>query len=473
MRGVLLAAFLAGLLALAAPASALPPIKHVFVIVLENKDQQVTFAANSPAPYLAHTLPSLGQYVPNYYGIGHESLDNYIALVSGQPPNAYTQADSPAYVNMVPGTVGSDGVAVGQGSVYPAEVKTVADQLSGKGLTWKGYMEDMGNSAPSKPATCRHPAISTPDSDQSAKANDQYATRHNPFVYFHSIIDTPACDANDVPLDRLPGALASASSTPNFSFITPDLCSDGHDATCADGGPGGYQGINNFLTKWVPQILASPAYKAGGLLMVIFDEGDKNNDACCGEQSGPNTPNPAGPSPGPGGGKTGAVLLSPYIQPGSVNQTPYNHYSLLRSVEDIFGLPHLAFAAVDGLKPFGSDVFNATSSGGGGAGGGTGGGGGGTGGGSGGNARLKIRIGGVPHRCVASGFNARVSITASSGLKRARAYVDRRSAKRSSRKRFQVHVNASDLRRGKHRLTVMAADRKGKRVRRTVKFSRC
>src|SRR3954471_6088586 len=139
MRGLALAAVLAGALALAAPASALPPIRHVFIIVLENKDQDQTFAASSPAPYLARTLPSMGQYVPNYYGIGHESLDNYIAMVSGQPPNAFTQADSPAFVDMTPGTVGSDGVATGQGSVYPAQVKTVADQLTAKGLTWKGY----------------------------------------------------------------------------------------------------------------------------------------------------------------------------------------------------------------------------------------------------------------------------------------------------------------------------------------------
>jgi hypothetical protein len=470
MRAPVLAAVLAGVLAFAAPASALPPIKHVFIISLENKDEATTFGPGAPAPYLAHTLPSMGQFVPNYYGIGHESLDNYIAMVSGQPPNGVTQADSPAFVNMFPGTVGSDGVAVGQGSVFPTDVKTIADQLSAHGLTWKGYMEDMGNSAPAKPATCRHPAIGSPDSDQSAKATDQYATRHNPFVYFHSIIDTPACDANDVPLDRLPDDLASASKTANYTFITPDLCSDGHDATCPDGSPAGYQGINNFLSKWVPQIIASPGYKDGGLLIVTFDEGDKGNDACCGEQPGPNTPNPAGPQPGPGGGKVGAVLLSPYVQPGSVNQTPYNHYSLLRSVEDIFGLPHLAFAAQDGLKPFGSDVFNASPSG---SSGGGGGGGGGSGGGTTGTARLRIKVRGTPRRCVTNGFTARVSITATRGLRRARAYVDRRSAKRSTHRRFKVKVHARGLRRGSHRLTVMAADRGGKRARRTVKFRRC
>jgi hypothetical protein len=449
-----------------APAVAQSPVKHVFIIVLENKDASQTFAADSPAPYLARTLPSMGQLVPNYYGIGHESLDNYIAMVSGQPPNAFTQADSPAYVNMMPGTMGSDGVAMGQGSVYPTAVKTIADQLAAKGLTWKGYMEDMGNSAPAKPATCRHPAIGAPDSDQSAKASDQYATRHNPFVYFHSITDTPSCNANDVPLDRLPADLTTAQSTPNYVFITPDLCADGHDDTCADGtSPGGYKGIDAFLRKWVPRIVDSPAYVDGGLLAVIFDEADSDNSACCNEQPGPNTPNPAGPHPGPGGGKTGAVLLSQFIHPGSINATPYNHYSLLRSVEDIFGLDHLAFAAQDGLRPFGSDVFNATPTAGGGGGGG--------GLAVGPAARLRIRIGGVPHRCTSRNFRARVSISATRGVGRIRAYVDHHSAKRSTRRRFAVPVKARRLRSGRHRFTVMASDRLGKRARRTVRFKRC
>ena len=81
---------------------------------------------------------------------------------------------------------------LGQGCVYPASVKTVANQLQAKGLSWKGYMEDMGNN-PTRDSgtTCAHPAIGTPDQTQQASATDQYATRHNPFVYFHSIIDNP------------------------------------------------------------------------------------------------------------------------------------------------------------------------------------------------------------------------------------------------------------------------------------------
>src|SRR5437764_1205603 len=74
-------------------ASALPPLRHVFIIVLENKDYNATFGPGAQAPYLAKTLTAQGELLTHYYGTGHESLDNYITMVSGQPPNAYTQAD--------------------------------------------------------------------------------------------------------------------------------------------------------------------------------------------------------------------------------------------------------------------------------------------------------------------------------------------------------------------------------------------
>src|SRR5438034_702371 len=83
----------------------------------------------------------------------------------------------------------------------PAPVKTIVDQLAAKGVTWRGYMEDMGKDPTREPKTCAHPAVGSPDQTQQASANDQYATRHNPFVYFHSIIDDQArCDAHVVPL---------------------------------------------------------------------------------------------------------------------------------------------------------------------------------------------------------------------------------------------------------------------------------
>src|SRR3954452_10645090 len=105
-------------------SAALPPIKHVWIVVLENENYDTTFGANSPAPYLSKTLTSQGQLLTHYYGIGHFSLDNYIAMVSGQPPTPHTQADCMIYTDFV-GTMRSDGVMVGQGCVFPAQVKTI------------------------------------------------------------------------------------------------------------------------------------------------------------------------------------------------------------------------------------------------------------------------------------------------------------------------------------------------------------
>ncbi|MDP9347205.1 MAG: alkaline phosphatase family protein [Actinomycetota bacterium] len=361
-RSLVLIAVLAVLAAgSAAPASAAPAVGHVFVIVLENEDAAATFSQNSPAPYLAHTLTAQGAFVPGYYGIGHYSLDNYIAMVSGQAPTVATQADCPDFVDVAPGTPAADGQVLGQGCVYPAPVQTVAGQLRARGLTWKGYMEDMGDDPlRDNGSACAHPAIGSPDRTQQASATDQYATRHNPFVYFHSIIDDAAgCQARDVSLNALPGDLASTRTTPNLSFITPDLCHDGHDASCADGTQGGLPAADAFLQQWVPRITASPAYRRDGLLVVAFDEAGSDSSSCCGEQSGPNTVAAGGPSGGSGGGRTGAVLLSRFIAPGTVSARDYNHYSLLRSVEDAFGLAHLGYAGAPGLRPFGSDVFTA------------------------------------------------------------------------------------------------------------------
>ena len=303
------------------PALAAAPVRHVFLIVLENENAATAFGPGSPAPYLANTLTSAGAFVPGYYGTGHASLDNYVAMISGQSPTLATQADCPVFLNVAPGTPTADGQVLGQGCVYPASVPTVAGQLRAKGLSWKGYMEDMGNN-PTRdngaPAPTRRSAART--RTQQASATDQYATRHNPFVYFHSIIDNPAdCPARDVPLTQLATDLATISSTPNLSFITPNLCHDGHDSPCADGSPGGLPAADAFLRQWVPQITASPAFRRDGVLMIAFDEAGSDSSACCGEQSGPNTPLAGGSMGGPGGGRTGAVLLSPFIAPGTVS----------------------------------------------------------------------------------------------------------------------------------------------------------
>ena len=332
------------------PVGSPPAVKHVFIVVLENKNYDDAFGDEPKSEYVGRELPKQGQLLTQFHGVAHRSLPNYIAMVSGQPPSDDTQANCQTFTDFeLKRLEGS--IAVGNGCVYPPEIKTVADQLEEKGLTWKGYMQGMGT-------PCRHPEIGADDDTQNAEPDDMYATRHNPFVYFHSIIDRPICKRAVVDLDRLPQDLRSAETTPNLVYITPDLCDDGHDEPCVDGRPGGLESAGEFLRRWVPQITASPAFKKDGLLIVTFDESEDDNSACCYSPAGPNVDHAGGPEGGEGGGRTGTVLISPFVDPGTRNDTPYNHYSLLRSVEDIFGLPHLGYAAQDGLRPFGRDVFD-------------------------------------------------------------------------------------------------------------------
>jgi phosphatidylinositol-3-phosphatase len=345
-----------------------PPIKHVWVIELENEGFSQSFGDPSADPYLARTLPRMGALLTNYYAIGHDSLDNYIAQVTGQAPDTATQNDCGEWTKFEPANVITPPFdqLTGNGCVYPASVPTIGNQLSARGLTWKAYLQDMGNS-PGRDRTtptaqgpaCGHPQVGTADPTEGATAADQYATRHEGFMYFESVIGNPAyCDAHVLSFQPLLKDLSKASATPGFSWLSPNLCMDGHDAPCADGDPGGLTEINAFLQIWVPQIMHSPAYK-DGLIFITFDEGS-TGAACCGETLGksPSHPNVAQPGmPGPGGGRVGAVLLSPFIRPGTVSGVKYNRYSMLRSFEDIFGLSHLGDAAMPQVKSFGPDVY--------------------------------------------------------------------------------------------------------------------
>jgi hypothetical protein len=356
----------------------LPPIRHVFVIVLENEDYASTFGSPAADPYLAKVLPSEGTLLAMYYGIGHNSVDNYIAMISGQPPNPATQQDCSTFVNFPAAKLLAGGIEPGNGCVYPMDVETIANQLTAKGFTWKGYEQDMGNIPSRETAACGHPKIDRVDGTQLAVSGDGYATKHDPFVYFHSIIDSVAyCDAHVVALGSPTGAmpasarkgetglvtdLKSVATTPNFSIITPNLCNDGHDYPCVNqmSGASRLADIDMFLATWVPRITHSAAFKQDGLLVVTFDEAESSgtgvdSTACCSEKSGPAAPE-AGLD-GPGGGRIGAILISPFIKPdGIVFRTKYNHYSLLASIETLFGLPRLGDARTVPTI-FGSSVF--------------------------------------------------------------------------------------------------------------------
>ena len=184
-------------------------VRHVFVIMLENKSYSETFGAASTAPYLSQTLVAQGALLQNYYGTGHVSLDNYISFLSGQSPTVQTDNDcTTGFSNVAPASITANNQVQGMGCVYPTSVTTLADQMTAAGFTWKAYMGDMGNDPSRENATCGHPAIGTIDGTQTAEApsaaipaGDAYATRHDPFMYFHSIIDSPSCNANVVNLN--------------------------------------------------------------------------------------------------------------------------------------------------------------------------------------------------------------------------------------------------------------------------------
>ena len=307
------AAALTGGLVVSAPvpagaADATPHIGHVWTIVLENSEFAQTFVGGrNSAPYLTQTLPSLGKLVVNYFGTGHSSLDNYVAMTSGQGPNASTQGDcdTPTTLGGAPGAwhFDADGQAVDDsganpiGCTYPAGVKNIADQFQAAGVSWKGYMENMDAQPGTRP-TARNPFVLT-GTPTRTEANPDYKNKHNPWAYYHSTFDQDAycqehvvplgyLDASGAPHGQLVDDLQQVSTTPSYSISHADQCHDGHDG-CASNGNVALAGADQFLKAFIPAIMASPAYQQDGLIIVTFDEG-VSDLVCCGEKKAPNLP---------------------------------------------------------------------------------------------------------------------------------------------------------------------------------------
>jgi hypothetical protein len=311
-------------------------IKHVWLIILENKSYDATFTGLNNNTYLWQTLPAQGVLLKNYYGTGHFSLDNYVSMVSGQATQPDTQADCPYYdsfagsldmsgslktnpnYGQLVSAAGPNAAAGSNGCVYPSSVPTLFNQLDAAGVSWKGYAQDLGNADASSTGTLASPGTGQVHSQGasycgapytapgatastaypnpgSANATDQYVPKHFPFPWFESILSDPA-DCNIAheanlfdPTNGLYSDLQSASTTPAFSWISPNNCSDAHDAVChgnnLSGGwanpttpnapvnyTGGLYASDLFLEHVIPEIEASPAFKQGGLIDVTFDE---------------------------------------------------------------------------------------------------------------------------------------------------------------------------------------------------------
>jgi hypothetical protein len=298
------------------------PVKHVFLIPLASPGYESAFGTASQMPYLSATLRPQGVLLTNYSLLDEAALPNGVATVSGEVPTAATRADCPDY----------------EKCVYPVETLTLADQLGSGRFTWHAYLEGMTNTTTGQPDNCVHPE---PGATEAATTGG-YSPLLNPFVYFHSLLDLGDCADNDVPATELAKDLKTVDATANFSYLSPDLCDAGFRGQCPEGTPDGAAAADAYLAKVVPEILASPAYKKDGLLIVTFGAADP----------APPTEPVAAPPANPL--KVGAVLVSPLLTPNSTDGAHYNPYSLLRSTEDLFGLEPLGAAAGTKVRSFAS-----------------------------------------------------------------------------------------------------------------------
>jgi phosphatidylinositol-3-phosphatase len=176
-----------------------PAIGHVWTIVLENSEFAQTFVAGrNDAPYLTRQLPSEGELLVQYFGTGHSSADNYVAMTSGQGPNPSTQGDCDTATTLG-GPAGrwhfdADGQAIDDsgaspiGCTYPPAVKSISDQLDGVHASWRAYMENMDAQPGTRPY-CSNPYVTDPGTPLRYEAQPDYKDKHNPWAYYHATFD--------------------------------------------------------------------------------------------------------------------------------------------------------------------------------------------------------------------------------------------------------------------------------------------
>jgi len=251
-------------------ANAVPKFSHIFEIVMENRGYSDIIGDTADAPYL-NQLASSYALLTQDYAITHPSLPNYLALLGGDTFGV-TSDCTDCFV---------------QGS-------NLVDSLEAGNKSWRAYMESM-------PSPC------------FVGDSGQYYQKHDPFIYFDDVRTNATRCQNVVPMDSLASDL-TGGATPDFVWITPNICDDMHDCSTATG--------DTWLHQWVPQILASSAWKQNGALFITWDEGNDNN-GCCQYASG---------------GQVATLVISPLVRAGARASTPYDHYSLLRTICAAWGL---------------------------------------------------------------------------------------------------------------------------------------
>ncbi len=296
-------------------SNGLPPIKHVWVIVLGDQGYQNTFAPGSGDHYLSSTLAHQGEVVPYFYAVTQGDLANEIGMISGQGPTQQTAINCPQYTPIRPGKTGSHHQVLGSGCIYPAKTTTLASELAAAHLTWRAYVQGLGkraklaaprsentaaaaaaHPASATAASCRHPAVGASDHFFTPAPSTDYAGWRNPFVYFRGITGQKACASEDVGLGELPKDLAKPAKTPNVSFILADPCGDGSSVPCRPHAPAGLRPADSFLRSVVPKIMASKAYRKDGMILITFAQAPQtgpsaDQSSCCGQPAHfPNLP---------------------------------------------------------------------------------------------------------------------------------------------------------------------------------------
>ncbi len=272
-----------------AAAGTMPTFQHIFIVVEENHSYSEIIGSTA-APYI-NSLTSQNGLATNYFAISHPSLPNYLALTGGSTFGMTTDCAPTS---------------------CPVNAANIADRVEASGRTWKAYEESM-------PSACY------------LSDSGEYVPKHNPFVYYADIQGNASrCQSHDVPYSQLATDLASDSTTPNYVFITPNLCDDMHDCSVSTG--------DKWLQSNLPAIFTSPAWTTQTSLMLItWDEDDGNAS-----------------------NHVATLVIGPSVIPGYLSSTVYNHYSLLKTLEQDWSLA--ALTTNDSGATAMSDFFGASSS---------------------------------------------------------------------------------------------------------------
>src|SRR5215469_14855174 len=317
--------------------SAIPRYQHVFEIMMENTSYS-TIIGNPLAPNI-NALASQYGLATNYWGVTHPSEPNYVANIGGSFFGI--QDDNQFYCT--PQDANKPNWNCGGTTVdHTITAQSLGGQLTAAGMTWRAYLQ----SVPAIPSS--GPIMIGPDANgpytfkSPSNAVALYASKHNPFVNF---TDTQTDLADMVPDTQLASDLASGDVA-NFSLIVPDQCHDMHGTGGCANENGLISAGDTYVGSTVSAIMSSKVWQEGrNAIVITWDEDDFSDQGqpgtgCCGAD--------------PGGGHVVTIVITNQNNQSPItDNTPYNHYSLLLSMEDAFGLPCLANAcdSADGVVP--------------------------------------------------------------------------------------------------------------------------